>query len=891
MKTENQVALKETLLADYQPSPFRIIKTELSFDLAAEETLVTNRMQVKRHNSNAAWLQLDGVGLELVSIQKNGKNLSQDQYEVIDSGLKINFPEDSCELVIQNKIYPHLNKSLEGLYQSSTMYCTQCEPQGFRKISYFLDRPDVLSRYHITLRANKKQYPVMLAGGNFVSARDLADGRHETVWEDPFPKPSYLFALVVGDLACHEDKFTTRSGREVVLRIYTDHINAKKTEFAMDALKRAMRWDEERFNLEYDLDIYMIVAVNDFNMGAMENRALNIFNSHYVLASRETATDEDIMGIYGVVGHEYFHNWTGNRVTLRDWFQLSLKEGLTVYRDQEFSSDIESRGIVRIDNTQRVKNMQFSEDAGPMAHPVKPKAYAEINNFYTTTVYEKGAELVRMMANWLGRDGFSKGLQHYLKKFDGSAATTEDFGQSLSEATNVSLQHFRTWYDIPGTPQVTVKTTYDAAKKSFQICLQQDNPKAKELGHKDYLQTIPLNYQLFDSRGQALSKSPEETKDFYQTPDGARVLVLTREKQDFHFTGLSEQPILSLNREFSAPVLLQQERKSSELITLFVAESDPYAKFEAGQQLALDLIHQLYQGADAKSSEFSQALQSYTTAFGKILSGWRQDPTLTAVLIGLPTISQLLQGQQQVDLAKLDAASKTLERQLAQTHAALLINIFEACQQELQRCTWQDGLRFRAMKNASLLLLTGGGSAKAWELCNQAYQSATNMTEEYGAFNLLMHQPAGSLREKAKQQFFERWQADYLVTNKWFIAQAASHADDAFQGIQNLLKHPDFHLDNPNRCRSLLSAFVRSNLIQYHTHAPQTYKLYAEQILKIDRFNPQLASGLSKVAFTDYAFLSDSNKKLLRQTLETMNQDQAMSKDLREIISRTLKFL
>ncbi len=875
---------KTIYLKDYQQPDYWIKKTDLTFELDVERegtqyTIVKSKLEIARNSEKEPRtpkaLKLHGQHFILKSVAIDGICLSADAYQTNDEYLSIDVVPEEFVLAIETWLKPEENKALEGLYQSSGNFCTQCEAEGFRRITYYLDRPDVMSSFTTRIIADKSRYPVLLSNGNLIEKADLDHGRHSAVWHDPFNKPCYLFALVAGDLLKIADTYTTLSGRDIQLHLYVEEKNGSKCEHAMNSLKKSMRWDEQTFGLEYDLDIYMIVAVEDFNMGAMENKGLNIFNAKYVLADPASATDADYEGIEGVIGHEYFHNWTGNRVTCRDWFQLSLKEGLTVFRDQEFTSDMQSRAVKRINDVRVLRSYQFAEDASPMAHPIRPAQYMEINNFYTVTVYNKGAEVIRMIHTILGQKNFRKGMDLYFQRHDGQAVTTEDFLAAMSDASNVDLSQFQTWYDQAGTPGIKVSSDYNNKDKTFMIELEQSCPATPENDSKRPF-FIPLSMGLLNSRGEQILE---------------QTLILTESSQKFAFSCIEEKPVLSMLRNFSAPVILESDLSAAErtenLAFLMANDSDPFNRWEAGQQLAAELILGAVAGYQkAADLHFDETiLQLYIDACQSLLQDQSLDDALKAQAITLPAESWLLD---QLDVADVDAVyfiRLRLKQLLAQQLQPLLISLYQALNVAgAYQFNARDAGR-RSLRNVILGYLMTELDESAAKLGFTHFTQANNMTDSIAALSQLVHID-GSYSQQALDDFEKRWRDDALVMDKWFSIQAVSQHDNVLTRIQQLMQHPAFEFTNPNKVRSLISAFATMNLRAFHNINGQGYGFIMDQVLALDKFNPQMAARLVKV-FSRWKRFDLSRQQLMKAELDRALQAE-LSRDVYEIVSKSL---
>ncbi|MGH0035025.1 MAG: aminopeptidase N [Myxococcota bacterium] len=871
---------RPTYRSDYRPPPYWIDSVDLHFDLHADHTRVRARMALRRNADAAAPgapLVLDGEELELRSLSVAGQTVDfalSESVEVEPEQLTLrSLPDGSPlpdEFVVETEveIHPESNTQLSGLYQSSGNFCTQCEAEGFRRITWFLDRPDVMARYRTTIEADRAQVPVLLSNGNRIEESDAGDGRHRVVWEDPFPKPSYLFAMVAGDLRCHEGLFTTKSGRPVKLEIWVEPQNVDACEHALESLKRAMKWDEEVFGLEYDLDVYMIVAVGDFNMGAMENKGLNVFNSKYVLARPETATDADYEAIEAVIAHEYFHNWTGNRVTCRDWFQLTLKEGLTVYRDQRFTADMTSEAVKRIDDVRTLRAAQFPEDAGPMAHPIRPESYISMDNFYTATVYEKGAEVVRLYDTLLGRDGFRRGMDLYFERHDGQAVTCDDFRAAMADANGADLAQFERWYEQPGTPVLEAEGEYDGRARRFALTLRQKPPEAH--AEEDFLPMhMPVSVGLVGSDGRDLASD---------------VLELRGEEERFEFDGIEERPVVSLLRGFSAPVQVRMERPREELAFLMGHDGDAFNRWDAGQTLAQELILEM---AGAHSAGRALELDPlFVDAFRRLLLDPDLDGSLKALALALPSEKVLAQAMEEVDVEGLQAARRFTIRELARTLEAELRDVFEATRPDGPYRADRASIHRRRLHNAVLRILTAPGSAEAIALAEARFQEADNMTDSQAALSALADHAAPE-SARALEVFYQRWKHDPLVIDKWFQTQAMCDRDDAVEVVLGLARHPDFTTRNPNRVRSLVGAFGSGNLLHFHRRDGAGYTFLADQVVTLDPLNPQVAARMVSL-FNQWRRFDAARRELMRAELQRIGAVEGLSKDTGEIVGKAL---
>ena len=879
-------------LQDYTPPEFLIDQVELRFELAEEATEVQARLQLRRNpaGSGQQALILHGQELELLHLTLDGRPLARGDYQLDAQQLTLPNPPEQFTLESRVRLYPQRNTSLEGLYQSSGVCCTQCEADGFRKITYFLDRPDVMAKFSTTLVADPDRYPVLLSNGNPVDSGVLDDGRHWATWHDPFKKPSYLFALVAGPLAHLEDYFTTRSGRRVTLRIYTEPQHLDQCEHAMRSLQHAMRWDEEVFGLEYDLDIYNIVAVSDFNMGAMENKGLNVFNTKFVLAKPETATDDDYQGVEAVIAHEYFHNWTGNRVTCRDWFQLSLKEGLTVFRDQEFSADMGSRGVKRIEDVRILRSVQFPQDAGPMAHPVRPDSYIEINNFYTVTVYNKGAEVVRMIHNLLGRDGFRRGMDLYFQRHDGQAVTCDDFVAAMADANQVDLSQFKHWYSQAGTPLVQATSEYDPATASYTLTLRQSCPPTPGQPQKQPFH-IPFAMGLLAADGQPL---PLQLEGENTASEGdSRVLELRAAEQSFRFVNVPEQPIPSLLRGFSAPLKLEYDYSDDELAFLLAHDSDDFNRWEAAQQLAIRSILALRTAHQAQRP--LQLPDKLITAYRQALCDDTADPALRAHILSLPGEVYLAEQMDVIDVDGLHFARETMRKMLAQALQNELLSTYEQFQSRDQQTRQQTrqqasehhidpaSIGRRSLKNRCLdyLMLL----PEHQQLGMTQFRNANNMTDQLAALQTLAQQ-AHPQREQALADFYQQWRHEALVVDKWLSLQATAQGPDTLQQVQSLLQHEAFTIKNPNKVRALIGAFCH-NPIHFHAASGAGYQFVADQVLALNALNPQIAARLLG-SFTRWRKYDTARQDLMRSHLQRILASTDLSPDVYEIAAKSL---
>jgi aminopeptidase N len=872
-------------LKDYTVPEYLIHSVALNFTLDDDNTLVSSKLILSRNpasRSSNTSLTLSGENLKLIRVNlDDGNDLGKDQYLQTQDALIIhNVPQQQrFTLAIENTINPKANTALEGLYLSNGMLCTQCEAEGFRKITYFLDRPDVMPLFTTTLVGDKDRYPVLLSNGNKVAQGELPDNRHWVTWEDPFNKPCYLFALVAGQLECIADRFTTQSGRNIDLQIFVEKHDLDKCDHAMQSLKNAMRWDEQVYGREYDLDLYMIVAVGHFNMGAMENKGLNVFNTKFVLARPDTATDSDYEHIEGVIGHEYFHNWTGNRITCRDWFQLSLKEGFTVFRDQEFTGDRTSKAVKRIEDVNMLRTRQFAEDSGPLAHPIRPDAYIEINNFYTLTVYEKGAEVVRMIHTLLGPEGFRKGSDLYFERHDGQAVTCDDFVSAMEDANGIDLGQFRRWYSQAGTPVLSVQQQYDSSPQTLTLTISQNCPPTPGQSVKEPLH-IPVTMGLLNKDG---SVAPCKLQGSGQAPDEV-ILQLTQSEQAFTFEGLAEQPVVSLLRGFSAPVKLTMERSLDELAFLLSYDSDTFNRWEAGQQLAGQIIAGLI--ADLQNGREMQINPIMIAAFKQVLEQSWDDLSYFSLLLSLPSETYLAEQMQVVDVEAIHAAREFVMLTLAEQLQAQFQALYRSNHKDESGKFDAGAIGRRRIKNTCLSYLSKLEKQDIHQLSQQQFNTAKNMTDQLAALSVIVDNPHPA-KQRCLDSFYHQWQAEALVIDKWFALQASSSMPDTFATVQSLMQHPAFDLKNPNRVRSLIGAFSQSNPLHFHAANGQGYQFLADQIIALNSLNPQVASRMLG-ALTAWRRYDESRQALMKAQLERIMSTEAISKDVYEVASKSL---
>ncbi len=842
--------------SDYQPPAYSITQVSLDIDLQDDHTVVQARLEMQRDSSQSQLLVLDAEDLDIQSVSING-TIVEWTYE----GDRLTLPSVSEEAFILETtvhINPAANTQLSGLYQSSSLYCTQCEAEGFRRITPFLDRPDVMACYRVTLHADKETYPILLSNGNRLESADEENGRHRVVWEDPFPKPSYLFAVVAGDLRSHTGLFKTCSDRGIQLEIWVEPENIDKCEHALQSLQKSMQWDEERFAREYDLDLYMIVAVHDFNMGAMENKGLNIFNAKYVLASPETATDDDYENVEAVIAHEYFHNWTGNRVTCRDWFQLTLKEGLTVFRDQQFSADMTSAAVKRIDDVRILRLAQFPEDAGPMSHPIRPEAYIAMDNFYTATVYNKGAEIIRMYQTILGVDGFRKGMDLYFERHDGQAVTCDDFRAAMADANHVNLDQFGLWYSQNGTPTVQVQEHWDAG--TFRLTFTQTNGEQTEPLH------IPIACGLMDAAG----------KDIAST-----VFELTQREQSYVVEGLTDRPVASVLRDFSAPVHIKRDVSRDELAFVMAHDRNAFNRWDAGQQLATTVIYEVMEAIQQKAALKVDPL--FINAFARILDDTAIDDSMRALALTLPAERQLIQGMSCIDPDAIHTARVYVREQLAEQLSDDFQHLYQRCAQ-VDDGIGQQQAHARRSKNCALSYIVHAPTA-SYDLAVQQFTSARTMTDSKAALALLVDCPDAGIREQALSAFYHKWKKDQLVIDSWFGVQAMSERDSTLTDVRTLLDHKDFSWTNPNRMRALVGTFCMGNHLGFHAQDGAGYELLADAVIRLNAVNPQIAARMAS-GFNQWQRYDKQRQIAMQQQLQRIAAHDGLCNDVFEIVSR-----
>ena len=878
----NKLAPKETFLADYLVPNYLVDNVALYFDLGRAETTVRSVLSMRRNPlGQGGDCVLDGEKLTLKSIKIDGRELQGNEYLRTDKALLISKVPEQFDLEIEVLIHPDKNTALEGLYHSGRLLCTQCEAEGFRRITYYPDRPDIMAVFTVSIEAEKADWPIMLSNGNLEQKGQLENGRHWVSWHDPHPKPSYLFALVAGDLHIQKDSFVTTSGRKVALEIYVDVENSHKCDHALMSLKQAMKWDEERYGREYDLDIFMIVAVNDFNMGAMENKGLNIFNSACVLASPETATDRDYYRIQSIVGHEYFHNWSGNRVTCRDWFQLSLKEGFTVLRDQQFSADMNSAAVQRIEDVNQLRSMQFSEDAGPMSHPVRPSSFIEISNFYTVTIYEKGAEVVGMIKTIVGDIGFRKGTDLYFDRHDGQAVTTDDFVKAIEDANRVDLTQFKRWYSQAGTPQLNIATEYDSSGQRYTLTINQHCEATPGQRHKEAFH-IPVALGLLDKKGNIIQVQldGEAASNVSET----RILSVKESKQQFVFINVPSEPVLSFLRGFSAPVKVNLPRTNKELTFLMANDSDSFCQWDAGQQLLINVLLQLAEKT-SKGSALSLPTE-LVEQFGKLLKRGLSSPALAAKMLELPSENYLAGQKKPADVDAIHIARSYMKRELALSLKEDFSILYTALNTTDKYQFDAAEMAKRSLKNICLDYLVSTGDPMQAQRCLKQMKQSDNMTDTMSGLAVLVeHQ--GPEREHALRAFYEQWKGDRQVVDKWLAVQAQSSLKDTLLRVKSLMSHPAFNITNPNNVRSLIGQFCRNNAVNFHAIDGSGYQFLVEQILILDKLNPQIASR-QMGAFNSWQQYDKKRQGMMRAALEKIAKQTDLSADVYEIVTKYL---
>jgi len=880
MKTEEP---RPVLLKEYRPPAFLVDTVSLDVSLDPEKTEVRSVLQMRRNPDAEGTdpLVLDGEHLTLKEVRVNDERLGENQYQVDDTSLTIADVPDTFTLSTLTTCSPASNTALTGLYQSNGIFCTQCEAEGFRRITYYLDRPDVMAEFRTRIVSPKELAPVLLSNGNCVDEGETEDGRHYAEWHDPFKKPAYLFALVAGDLAMVEDVFRTQSGRDVALRIFVEPGNEDRCDYAMDALKRSMKWDEDVFGREYDLDIFMIVAVSAFNMGAMENKGLNVFNDKYVLARPDTATDADYAAIESIIAHEYFHNWTGNRITCRDWFQLCLKEGLTVFRDQEFTGDQRSRPVKRIADVRLLRTHQFPEDGGPLAHPVRPDSYIEINNFYTATVYEKGAELVRMIHTLLGPERFRKGMDLYFERHDGEAATVEDFLSSLTDGGEEDLTSFKRWYAQAGTPEVLIAGKWDAATKTYTLNMSQVTAPTPGQPTKEAL-PIPIALGLLDGQGREIELHLEGE----DAPCGtSRVITLTKRDQIFRFQNVPEQPVPSLLRGFTAPVKLNANQSERDWTFLMAHDTDPFNRWEAGQKYASAI---LVGNVDAiQKGQKERQGNAFADIIKTLLADAKLEPEFVAQIITLPAEQTLAQTiATNVDVDAIHEARDNLKASLADTLWDEFRSAYDQFEVSGPYSPDAESAGRRTLRNVCLSYLVAAAAPEGRALAAEQFKAANNMTDQIAALGLLVDHD-GPERDEALKAFHDRWADDHIVIDKWFALQATSTRPEALNDIQRLTGHATFSMSNPNKVRALIGSFASANQVRFHAADGAGYAYISDKVLELDKINPQVAARMLG-AFRSWRQFDAGRQSLIREALQTVVNTPGISQDVYEIASKSL---
>lgn len=875
-------------LKDYQEPDFAIAAVDLHFELYEDHALVHSNLKVERRGEHRRPLKLHGQDLQLISVSIDGKTLDSTAYNCDEEQLTVAQVPDKFELSCTVKIHPQNNTSLEGLYKSRSMFCTQCEAEGFRKITYFMDRPDVLSVFTTTVSAEQSRYPTLLSNGNLIEQGAESDGRHWARWHDPHPKPAYLFALVAGDLAAVEDSFVTLSGRDVAIKLYVEAKDLDKCEHAVTALKNAMSWDERVYGREYDLDIYMIVAVDDFNMGAMENKGLNIFNTSCVLANPDTTTDAGFQRVEAVVAHEYFHNWSGNRVTCRDWFQLSLKEGFTVFRDSEFSADHGSETVKRVEDVQFLRTAQFAEDSGPMAHPVQPASFIEISNFYTLTIYEKGAEIVRMFKTLLGADLFRTATDLYFDRHDGQAVTIDEFVQAMADVSGRDFSQFMNWYRQAGTPKVTVDEHYDAAAQTYALTFSQSCPSTPEAASDEKKPFhIPVAMGLLGQAGTLKLEIEGETGDREVSDNTHRVLEFSEREQTFCFSNVPERPVPSLFRGFSAPVKIAFNYSYSDLLRLMTLDDDGFCRWNASQELGLAAI------AELRDASAAEAVDMLLSGYRTLLEDDTLDPAMVALMFSPPAEAYLAEQQDPVNVDGNHHARQALMCHIAEHLEPQLLATYRRCVDQLQglgRVVSPGAIGLRSLKNRALDYLMQLHQQQYLDLCVQQYRDGENMTDVFAALSSLVHCGAPMCaphQQDALQSFYQRWQDEPLVVNQWFSVQAANPRPGTLNKVKQLLEHEAFDRKNPNKLRSVIGVFCSLNLVNFHQIDGAGYAFLAEQILLLDKQNPQVAARML-TPLTKWRRHDEQRQKLMKEQLQKIATAQ-LSKDVYEVVSRALR--
>ncbi|MBN9289228.1 MAG: aminopeptidase N [Gammaproteobacteria bacterium 39-13] len=874
--------LNTTYLKDYLAPDFEVEGIDLHFELNEDKTIVHSVLKLCRNSIQGKHhcpLILQGEALKLISLHLDGRPLASHQYDLTPTSLSLNDVPDIFTLEVVTQIEPQKNTTLSGLYRSNNLYCTQCEAQGFRRITYYLDRPDVMAPFTTTIVADKTRYPILLSNGNKIDQGELSDNRHWVKWQDPFKKPCYLFALVAGDLAKIADTYTTMSGKKVALEIFVEPQNKEKCQYALESLKKSMQWDEQAYGREYDLDIYMIVAVNDFNMGAMENKGLNIFNSKYILASEKTATDIDFQNVEAVIGHEYFHNWTGNRITCRDWFQLSLKEGLTVFREQQFSASTGSSSVKRINDVRIIRTRQFAEDAGPMAHPVRPESYIEINNFYTTTIYNKGAEVIRMLHTMLGKDKFRKGMDLYFERHDGQAVTIEDFVAAFSDANNIDLTQFHRWYHQAGTPKVTVKEQYDPKTKQFKIALSQTCPITPDKKEKKPF-VIPIKVALYDDNGKSIAI---ESKGHIEKTEQGYYLILDKESQEFVFENVPIKPVPSLLGDFSAPVKLFYPYTDAELALLMTCDEDLFNRWDAAQRVSTSAIKSLM--SDFQQDKTFTTPTTFIEAYRELFKQNIADPALIAQLLSLPSFQYVAEDFPVIDVNALNQARKFLLQSFAEKLQDELANCYYAAQEADDGSLSGESMGYRALKNVCLYYLVR--SSSQWlEVAQKQFKQAKNMTDMMGALSAI-NSSTSPIRQTLFEDFYQQFKNEPLVVNKWLSLQASADLPTVLDNIKNLLTHESFDIGNPNKVYALINTFGMANPERFHDDKGLGYEFLADRVIELNQRNPQVAARILE-GLTQWKRIDEAHSALMKKALMKIEAVSDLSEDVYEIVTKSL---
>ena len=872
---------EKILLSDYQMPNFLVKNVELKFELDLINTRVTSILTMKKNpNSSSDICILDGKCLKLISTKLDGRLLQGNEFERTDKTLLLTSVPDEFRLEIVTIIHPSYNTVLEGLYYSDNLLCTQCESQGFRHITYYPDRPDVMAVYTVYVLADKRQWPVILSNGNLQKQGVLDNGQHWFCWHDPHPKPSYLFALVAGDLSCYQDGFITASGNNVILQIYVEH-NSHKCNHALNSLKQSMEWDEITYGREYDLNIYMIVAVNNFNMGAMENKGLNIFNSACILATPETSTDKDYFTIQSIIGHEYFHNWSGNRITCRDWFQLSLKEGFTVLREHQFSADLNSHVVQRIDNINELRRIQFAEDAGPMAHPVRPISYIQISNFYTATIYEKGAEVVGMIKTIVGESGFRYGTNLYFTRHDGQAVTIDNFIKAIEDANDIDLNQFKLWYSQAGTPELTVNTYHNIKDHIFELSISQNCPDTPDQ-LKKHAFMIPLAIGLLDNDGQAI---PMQLKGENAIFDGnTRILLLLKSTQIFTFMNVIKKPIISLLRDFSAPVNIRYKRSNEELAFLMANDVDNFNKWDAGQKLFINILINFVNDIKTQIRLVLPAILQ--DQIGILFDKAKYDPALVAKMLELPNENYLASRNQPADVDAIHVSCKFLKESLATIFKDRFVQIYQNCNIIESYQFNAEDMAKRSLKNICLDYLMATGDPMQMQRCLMQMKRTDNMTDMLAGLSLLVSHP-GPECEHALRAFFKQWHHDRQVMDKWLTVQALSTSEDTLMRVKSLIKHPAFSITNPNNVKSLIGQFCLNNPVNFHAKDGSGYIFLVKQILVLDLLNPRVAAK-QMLAFNSWRQYDKRRQDLMKNAILFIAEHECLSSDVYEIATKYL---